>query len=75
MNKLSKKIRKWIEIQPNWFQYWQMDEALHITNEKDKTCRRVLLKRLSERGIVSKHPSKVHGVFRYNKPLKRIEWQ
>jgi len=74
MRELSGYIYDWITCQTTWFTSWQLNEALKITTQKDKTLRRVMTKRLCDRGILERHPT-MDGVFRYLKPIKKVEWQ
>lgn len=62
MSELNTHIQDWIKGQPRWFSYSQMDKELNIKIAKDKTLRRVLIKRLVDKGILRRGPYK--GVFR-----------
>jgi predicted SprT family Zn-dependent metalloprotease len=71
MRELNRQIRGWIETSHGWFRSYQIDEELGITEKKDKVLRRMLTKRLCDRGVLQHHPT-LKGAFRYLRPQKRI---
>ena len=73
MRELSVSINVWIKQQTKWFTSWQLNEAVGITSKQDKTLRRVLTKRLCDKGILVRHPT-MDGVFRYIKPKEKMDW-
>lgn len=69
---LSKKIRDWIEGTTAWFTYSQLDSDLGIRTESDKNNRRLILKRLCDKGKVQRHPER-EGRYRYvNTSIERL---
>lgn len=69
---LSKKIRDWIEGTTAWFTYSQLDSDLGIKTESDKNNRRLILKRLCDKGKVQRHPER-EGKYRYvNTSIERL---
>lgn len=70
---LSKKIRDWIEGTIAWFTNSQLDSELGIKTDVDKNNRRLILKRLCDKGKVQRH-SEREGVYRYvNTSIERLD--
>jgi hypothetical protein len=64
-DELSKKIKDWIrEDTSGWFSYGQLDSELGIKTEADKNNRRLILKRLADKGFVERH-QQTNGKYRY----------
>ena len=61
---LSDRIQRWIEDTTAWFTYSQLDSELGIRSENDKNNRRLILKRLCDKGTVQRHPER-EGKYRY----------
>lgn len=69
---VSKKIRDWIEGTTAWFTSSQLDSELGIKTESDKSNRRMILKRLCDKGNVQRHPQH-EGRYRYvNTSIERL---
>lgn len=62
-NNLSKAIKEWVGQSKGWFSYWQLDEAVGLHSAKEKTLRRVVMKRLVDKGILTRAPL-CGGIFR-----------
>lgn len=60
---LTSEVTKYVESTNGWFSSTEIDKELSISLKVDKQNRWVILKRLCEREIIEKHPTK-NGVFR-----------
>jgi len=60
---LSKAIKDWVGQSQGWFSYWQLDEAVGLYSPKEKTLRRVIMKRLVDKDILVRAPLR-DAVFR-----------
>lgn len=77
MRKLSRDIIAWIDKRSNWFGSWKLDTDLNITTKKDKTLRRVTIKRLCDKGLLIRHPDNLQypkspGLYKNIKPPAEI---
>lgn len=70
---LTQKIYQWVNNFNGWFSYFGIDSALGISSKKEKTLRRVTLKRLYDKGLLIRDPYH-QGVYKRFLPAKKIEW-
>ena len=70
---LTQGILAWVNQSNGWFSYFRIDSALHIESKKDKTLRRVTLKRLCDKGMLIRAVDR-QGAYKKFTPAKRIEW-
>ena len=73
-SELHNQIKNWISHSNGWFSYWKIDTALSIEGSTAKTLRRVIIKRMVDRGELLKAPD-VDGVYKRFTPARRIDWQ
>lgn len=70
-SKLTQRLHEWIAQSEGWFSHFRIDSALGIESEKDKTLRRVTLKRLCDKGRLIRADDR-QGVYKKFTPAKRI---
>jgi len=70
----AQKITGWINQSTGWFAYFNIDRDLGIENRRDKTLRRVIVKRLYDRGLLIRAPNK-QGIYKRFIPAKEINWR
>ena len=72
-SELTQSIHEWIAQSEGWFSHFRIDSALHIESSKEKTLRRVTLKRMCDKGELIRADDR-QGVYKKFTPLKEIIW-
>ena len=72
-SELTQRIHTWVNQSNGWFSHFRIDSALHIESEKDKTLRRVTLKRLCDKGLIIRAEDR-QGVYKKFTPAKLMVW-
>ena len=72
-SELTQRIHEWVNQSNSWFSHFTIDSALGIETKKDKTLRRVTLKRLCDKGSLVR-PEGKDGVYRKLTPVKKRVW-
>lgn len=62
MSNLSKSIREYFYRNNHWISYVVLDSSLDIKTNRQKSARRVAIKRLVDKGILTPHPTE-QGVY------------
>lgn len=72
---VTKAIEDWISVTDGYFSVTDCSKALQSVTDSEQTTFRVILHRLSKRGIIEKHGNK-DGVYRrINDDIKPLDWQ
>ena len=72
-SELTQKIIEWVNQSTGWFSHFKIDSALGIEGKKNKTLRRVTLKRLCDKGLVIRADDR-QGVYKKFIPLEPMRW-
>jgi len=72
---LSERITEYVSVTKGYFSVTDCDKELHCVTALDKQNRRVILHRLSEAGVLERHPTK-NGIYRrVENESPVIEWE
>ncbi len=55
INSMRRRIERWLENKPDWFNYAELDSDINIQTAKDKTLRRVVICTLVNDWALVKH--------------------
>lgn len=71
-SELTQRIHAWVSQSNGWFSHFRIDTALGIEIKKEKTLRRVTLKRMCDKKLLIRAGDR-QGVYKKFTPAKQMD--